>query len=39
LQALADRCQSPEPSARPRFAEMLGGALASAGLDGRGSGG
>ncbi len=36
LQALANRCQSPEPSARPRFAEMLGGALASAGLDGRG---
>jgi hypothetical protein len=36
LQALANRCQSPEPSARPRFAEMLEGALASAGLDGRG---
>jgi hypothetical protein len=36
LQALSGLCQSSEPSDRPRFAEMLGGALASAGLDGRG---
>ncbi len=36
LHALAGLCQSAEPSDRPRFAEMLGGALASAGLDGRG---
>lgn len=28
LQALAGRCQSPEPADRPRFAEMLKGALA-----------
>jgi hypothetical protein len=34
LHALADRCQSPEPSERPRFADLLEGALASAGLDG-----
>ncbi len=39
LQTLADRCQSPKPSARPRFADLLEGALASAGVDGRGVGG
>jgi hypothetical protein len=34
--ALATRCQLPDPSQRPRFAELLAGAPASAGLDGRG---
>jgi hypothetical protein len=31
LQAVAGRCQSPEPADRPRFEDLLMGALASAG--------
>lgn len=34
LHAAAGHCQSPDPSDRPRFANLLEGALASAGLDG-----
>ena len=32
--AVARHCQSPDPADRPRFADLLEGALASAGLDG-----